>query len=54
MPLDRRVIDLNWKICHGVLYTAARLSSFGHNHSTTFIQKLLSIFFSLAPLLAVF
>lgn len=27
--LDRRVIDLNWKIAHGVLYTAQRLSSFG-------------------------
>lgn len=27
--LDRRVIDLNWKIAHGVLYTARRLSSFG-------------------------
>ena len=35
MPLDRKVIDLNWKVCHGVLYTAARLSSFGYNHSTT-------------------
>ena len=34
MPLDRKVIDLNWKTCHGVLYTAARLSSFGYNHST--------------------
>ena len=34
MPLDRKVIDLNWKVCHGVLYTAARLSSFGYNHST--------------------
>ena len=27
--LDRQVIDLNWKIAHGVLYTAERLSSFG-------------------------
>ena len=53
MPSDCRVINLNWKICHGVLYTAARLSSFGYNHSTTFIQKLLSTCFSLAPLLAV-
>ena len=35
MPLDRKVIDLNWKLCHGVLYTAARLSSFGYNHYTT-------------------
>lgn len=29
MPLDRKPIDLNWKICHGVLYMATRLSSFG-------------------------
>ena len=27
-PLHRIVIDLNWKICHGVPYTAERLSSF--------------------------
>lgn len=27
--LDRRVTDLNWKIAHGVLYTARRLSLFG-------------------------
>ena len=27
--LDRKVIDLNWKIAHGVLYTSERLSSFG-------------------------
>ena len=27
--LDRQVIDLNWKIAHGVLYTAQRLASFG-------------------------
>lgn len=26
--LDRQVINLNWKIGHGVLYTAERLSSF--------------------------
>ena len=30
-PLDRTVIDLNWKIAHGVLYTADRLISFGYN-----------------------
>ena len=29
VPLDRRVSDLNWQIAHGVLYTAAHLSSFG-------------------------
>ena len=28
LPLDRKVSDLNWKIAHGVLYTAQRLSSF--------------------------
>ena len=27
--LDRQVIDLSWKIAHGVLYTAQRLGSFG-------------------------
>ena len=27
--MDRQVIDLNWKIAHGVLYTAQRLVSFG-------------------------
>ena len=27
--LDCQVIDLNWKVAHGVLYTAKRLSSFG-------------------------
>ena len=31
MPLDRQVIDLNWKVAHGVLYTAERLSSFGYH-----------------------
>jgi len=34
LPLDRQVIDLNWKIAHGVLYTAERLSSFGYNQPT--------------------
>ena len=29
MPLDRHVIDVNWKIAHGVIYTADRLVSFG-------------------------
>ena len=29
LDLDRQVIDLNWKIAHGVLYTAQRLVSFG-------------------------
>ena len=31
LPLDRQVIDLNWKIAHGVLYTAERLCSFGYD-----------------------
>ena len=30
LPLDRQVIDLNWKVAHGVLYTADRLVSFGY------------------------
>ena len=31
--LDRKVIDLNWQIAHGVLYTGARLAhSFGMRH----------------------
>jgi len=30
MPLDRLASDLNWKIAHGVLYTADRLISFGY------------------------
>ena len=29
--LDRPVIDLSWKVAHGVLYTAERLSSFGYD-----------------------
>ena len=28
--MDRQVIDLSWKVAHGVLYTAERLSSFGY------------------------
>ena len=32
---DRQVIDLSWKIAHGVLYTAARLASFGYDFSTS-------------------
>ena len=30
MPLDRLVSDLNWKLAHGVLYTADHLISFGY------------------------
>ena len=33
MPFDRHVIDLNWKVAHGVLYTADRLISFGYSIS---------------------
>ena len=32
---DRQVIDLSWKIAHGVLYTAARLASFGYDFRTS-------------------
>ena len=28
--MDRQVIDLSWKVAHGVLYTADRLSSFAY------------------------
>lgn len=34
LPLDRRVSDLNWQIAHGVLYTAACLSSFCYSIPT--------------------
>ncbi len=34
MPFDRPAIDLSWKISHGVLYTADRLSSFGYDIPT--------------------
>ena len=30
-PLDRPVIDLCWRVSHGVLYTAERLVGFGYN-----------------------
>ena len=30
MPLDRQVINLNWKVAHGVLYMAQHLVSFGY------------------------
>ena len=33
--LDRPVIDLSWKISHGVLYTAAHLFSFGLNYGVS-------------------
>ena len=32
--LDRPVIDLCWKVSHGVLYTAERLAGFGYALST--------------------
>ena len=31
MPLDRKPIDLCWKVAHGVFFTAHRLVSFGLN-----------------------
>ena len=41
LPLDRQVIDLNWKVAHGVLYTADRLISFGYAiPSTCFCRHL--------------
>ena len=33
LPLDRQAIDLNWKVAHGVLYTAERLVSFGYAYN---------------------
>ena len=30
MPLDRHVVDLAWRVAHGVLYTAERLAGFGY------------------------
>ena len=32
---DHQVIDVSWKIAHGVLYTAARLASFGYDLCTS-------------------
>ena len=34
--MDWQVIDLSWKVAHGVLYTADRLSSFGYAIPTAF------------------
>ena len=36
--IDRPVIDLSWKIAHGVLYTATRLFSFGLNYVSCFCR----------------
>lgn len=38
--LDRPVIDLSWKISHGVLYTAARLFAFGLNYGVSCFCRL--------------
>ena len=51
LPLDRQVIDLNWKIAHGVLYTAERLISFGYAYNPScfcgfHIESLEHLFFS--------
>ena len=35
LPLDRRVSNLSWLIAHRVLYTAARLASFGYSLQTS-------------------
>ena len=35
LDIDCQVIDLPWKIAHGVLYTAARLASFGYDFNTS-------------------
>ena len=37
MPLERQVIDLNWKVAHGVLYTAER-----YLHSVTIYLLIVS------------
>ena len=39
---DRYVIDLSWKIAQGVLYTAARLASFGYDFNTSCFCGLVS------------
>ena len=49
--IDRPVIDLNWKIAHGVLYTASRLASFGYLLDNSCfcgfpVESLFHIFFS--------
>ena len=41
--LDRKVIDLNWQIAHGVLYTGARLAhSFGMRHIESAFVELMT------------
>ena len=40
LSLDRAVIDLSWKIAHGVLYTAVRLFSFGLNYGVSCFCRL--------------
>ena len=51
---DHQVIDLSWKIAHGVLYTAARLASFGYDFSTSClcgpVSKTLEHLFFCCPL----
>jgi len=51
MPLDRQVRDLNWKVAHGVLYTAERLISFGYQYPPScfcgyHLESLEHLFFS--------
>lgn len=48
--LDRPVIDLSWKVAHGVLYTAKRLSYFGCLAFVLFPVNLFGICFFDCPL----
>ena len=55
---DRPVIDLAWKISHGVLYTAESLASFGYDLSTTCLcsdpmELLQHLFFYCPPAVSV-
>ena len=55
LPLDRQVIDSNWKVAHGVLYTAEWLSPFGYNLPTScfcgyHMESSEHLFFSCPPI----
>ena len=50
-PLDRPVIELSWKVAHGVLYTGERLISFGYDVPSAcfcghLVESLEHLFFS--------
>jgi len=51
---DHQIIDLSWKIAHSVLYTAARLASFGYAFNTACfcgpVSKTLEHLFFYCPL----